>query len=95
MSEHIEMVCEGCDQRFVHEQPEVSIAGFLHEAVALGWRDIAEQENIPQAIEVVQRLAGVQIIAMFDALCPACVARVRELGRERIHLKRALVSFRR
>ena len=76
MSEHVEMICEGCDVRVVDEEPSVDIAQFLRAAVADGWRDIGEQENIPSAIETAKRIAGMSLIVLFDALCPACVERV-------------------
>lgn len=95
MTEHVEMVCEGCEQRFVWEQPKVNIADYLRAAVADGWRDICEQENIPAVMDAVAAGYHQSLLVLFDGLCPACVARVRDLGRERQHLERHLGSFRR
>ena len=76
MNERLEMTCEGCADRFVYDEPVVSIADFLRAAIADGWRDIEEQENIPGYLAAAH--FGCSFIALFDALCPACVARVKE-----------------
>jgi len=78
MSEHVEMICEGCDVRVVDEEPKVDIAQFLRAAVADGWRDIGEQENIPAVMASVQRAYSFSLFVLFEALCAECVVRVRE-----------------
>jgi hypothetical protein len=83
MSEHVEMICEGCDVRVVDEEPEVNIAKFLRAALADGWRDIEEQENIPEAIDIAKRISGMSLVVLFDALCPECCAMVKA------HIQRA------
>jgi hypothetical protein len=77
VKEHLEMICEGCDTRFIHEAPSVSVPEFLHDALDLGWRDIGEQENIDEVIALVCRLWGFSMFALFDALCAECVGRVK------------------
>jgi hypothetical protein len=77
MSEHVEMICEGCDVRVVDEEPKVDIAQFLRAAVAEGWRDIGEQENIPAVMSAVGRAHSFSLLVLFDALCPVCVSRIK------------------
>jgi hypothetical protein len=95
MSERIEMTCEGCRSQRVYEAPTVRIAEFLRESVDIGWQEIAEQENIPVAMEAVARATGYALIALFDALCPKCVELVREFNRARPNAARRLETVRR
>ena len=53
MNERLEMTCEGCADRFVYDEPVVSIADFLRAAIAEGWREIEEQEIIPAVRTVI------------------------------------------
>jgi len=78
MNERLEMTCEGCADRFVYDEPVVSIADFLRAAIGEGWREIEEQEIIPAVREQGEQHFRYSFVALFDALCPACVARVKE-----------------
>ena len=78
MNERLEMTCEGCGDRFVYDEPVVSIADFLRTAIAEGWREIEEQGELPAVVEQAKQHFRYSFVALFDALCPACVARVKE-----------------